>query len=559
MTGMATAALPAQGGVRQTIWRRIVHFIWMFNGYYLRHRRREWRESPDIRHKIQFNIIALWAEAWVVASWLVINGLRYDYLFLPFGITCIIFIAAIIWFDLGRDTSALTSASTIAILAVFWLAMVYMPVLIFNDRGNLSSSIGRFIFNAPFSVPYLLWGWFWIAFIYLISIRMPIWIVRIRYGEVYLVEDRNHLPEGFRLLSRPDPLVDQSIIHQLMQAGVSKSAIEKFLHFNGPRYMRESLTRQLTNPNSPQVQQVLNQLYQQVADQNRIPPPILWVSALDHHRLLWNHSESISVNFTIEELITHDGHSLEIMIYFKCNFDPQKVLNPDFRINLANFYSPGTVADFIASIAEAAARGQARLYFVNLSLDQALTRGTIDDFRRELPELLDGLSFIGIVLNPITVECRPIVPLAVKDAEIEMRRSRADAVKDTAKLQTLVDKIVRQGLSPEMVNRLLFLDQSTTGDYKAFQINSDASVLPLLNSRPPLDPIYSYPLQQQLAEPPNTSDDLIILDQSEPAPQLNPGETVEPLHIPKERRDEQPVRRPRIQSNLGDKRDEDDD
>ncbi len=308
---------------------------------------------------------------------------------------------------------------------------------------------------------------------------MPIWMIKINYGEVYLVEDEGAYPEGFRLISRPNPKVDREVVNTLVAGGIPRDLIETFVRFNGPAYMRRTLADKITSETDLATRRMLQQLFDQAADRARTTPPVLWVSALDNERLLWDRKRSVKVNQVIDQLVTKDGHPVVISLEFSCSFDPEAIRKPEFRLGMSAIRSLGAMENHIRAVMQAGSISAARLYFIGLPLRAALTQGTVEEFRRDFPQLMEGFQGLGIVVNPSSVLCHPVIAPEVQEAETEMLAARARALTDTAKLQALIEKVMLHGVPADLLAGLLFLDQSTSGTTKAFQLSSQADVMPL--------------------------------------------------------------------------------
>lgn len=482
MTMAQPAEIREQTNQFRRFWQWLVERIWLLTGYYVlvKENRDLWRERPDIRRKILINVAYFWGYGWLFASGAIILWWKLNYL-LPFfslALAALVFLA--FYLTYGRTQTALTMAAFVTAVVVFWLLMINMPIFIFSE-GDLSTSPLTIPFagRGGFYVPYTLWGLGWIVFIYFIMLSMPIWMIKINYGEVYLVEDEGAYPEGFRLVSRPNPKVDRVIIDTLVAGGIPRDLIDTFIRFNGPVYMRRTLADKVTSETDLATRRTLQQLFDQAADRARTTPPVLWVSALDNERLLWDRKRSVRVSQVIDQLVTKDGHPVAISLEFSCSFDPESIRKPEFRLSMASVRSLETMDERISSVMKAGAISAARLYFIGLPLRAALTQGTVEEFRRDFPQQMEGFQGLGIVVNPASVLCHPIIAPEVQMAETEMLAARAKALTQTAKLQALIENVMLHGVPPDLLAGLLFLDQSTSGTNKAFQMNSQTDVIPL--------------------------------------------------------------------------------
>jgi hypothetical protein len=484
---MAFVAQPAQVQPPPTRWQQfwqwVIEKIWLLSGHYLlvKKNRDLWRERPDIRRKIMINIGWFWAYGWILASGAILLWWRFNYL-LPFfslGLAAGVFL--FFYLVYGRTQTALTMAAFLSIVVIFWLLMVNIPVFLFGANDVHLSPLALFFADfGGFYAPYMLWGLGWIVFVYFVMLSMPIWMITIHYGEVYLVEDQHTYPDHFRLISRPSPKVDKEVINGLVAGGLPRDLIDTFIRFNGPTYMRKPLADKIGPDADHVTRRMLQLLFEQAADRARTTAPVLWVSALDNERLIWDRKRSVSVNdLIIDQLVTKDGHPIKILLEFSCSFDPESIRKPEFRLGLVNIRSIQQMEDRIRAVISAGAISTARLYFIHLPLRDALTQGAIEDFRGDFPLLMEAFQSLGIVVNSASVLCRPVIDPEVQLAETEYLASRAAALKDTAKLQALIDKVMLHGVPPDLLAGLLFLDQSTTGPNKAFQLKSETDIRPL--------------------------------------------------------------------------------
>ncbi|MBZ0300812.1 MAG: hypothetical protein K8J31_13765, partial [Anaerolineae bacterium] len=319
---MSMVAQPAritpQPNAWQRFWQWLTEKIWLLTGHYVlvKANRRLWRERPDIRRKILINLACFWAYGWVLASGAIILWWRFNYL-LPFfslGLAASIFLFFYLMY--GRTQTALTMAAFVTVVLIFWLFMINVPVFMFGENDvNASPLAALFAGRGGFQLFYLLWGLGWIGFIYVIMLSMPIWMIKINYGEVYLVEDEHAYPETFRLVSRPSPKVDREVIGALVSVGVPRDLIETFVRFNGPAYMRVTLADKVGPETDLVTRRMLQSLFDQAADRARTTPPVLWVSALDNERLIWDRKRSVHLNdLLIDQLVTKDGHPVRIAL-----------------------------------------------------------------------------------------------------------------------------------------------------------------------------------------------------------------------------------------------------
>lgn len=475
--GLAQPVVVQNPGFWQRLLDGFIRVVWLLNGHYVLNPalRSLWRERTDIRRKILINVAFFWGYAWTAGCLLIMSAWNFNFM-LPFvSVFLALAVFGLLYLMFGRNRASLVLAGHILILVVFWLMMINAPIFVLKDL-NRFSLLSLNILNPQLS--YILWGWVWIALVYIIVLFMPIWMVEIQYGDVYLVRDESN--ERFHLDSRAGPRVDREVIEALVAGGIPRDVISTFIRFNGPVYMRTSLLEKVNSDTDLITRRMLQTLFEQVADKSRTPPPILWVSALDDERLLWDRKRSVQIrNLLIDQLMTKDGHPVKIELSFDCSFDPEAIRNPEFRLGLVKIHSTNEMAQRIEDVMKAGAISAARLYFIKLPLRAALTQGTVEDFRRDFPALMSGFQSLGIVVNPNSVLCHPVLDPLVQQAETDMLASRARALSETAKLQALIEKVMLHGVPPDLLAGLLFLDQGTSGANKALQMQSAVGVMPL--------------------------------------------------------------------------------
>lgn len=476
---MAAMAQPVQVSNTWGIWDQMVRGVRLVIGYYLWNKqyRSLWRERPDVRQKILINIAFYWLFAWLLASGFIVQTWEFNFLLPFFSVFTALATFLALYLPHGRNRSALIMSGTVVIVLAFWLVMINVPVAVLRDVERLPWLLGNLMPLNDWG-SYAIWGGLWIGLITLVMMWMPIWMIEIQYGEVFLVHDQS--AEGFHLSSRAGPKVDREVINTLVAAGIPKDVINSFIHYNGPRYMRKVLVERAGPEIDMMTHRMLQTLFEQVADQKRTPPPVLWVSALDRERLLWDCKKSVPVALEIDQLVTKDGHPIKIALEFSCSFNPEAIRAPEFRLGLTNVPSVEAMQNRIETVMKAGAMSVARLYFIHLSLRDALTQGAVEEFRRDFPGLMAGFGAVGITVKPASVNCRPVLDRLIIEAETEMLASRARALAETAKLQALVEKVILHGVPADLLAGLMFVDQSTTGEYKSLQLQSDAGRMALL-------------------------------------------------------------------------------
>ncbi|MBI5668661.1 MAG: hypothetical protein HZC41_11700 [Chloroflexi bacterium] len=357
----------------------------------------------------------------------------------------------LIWLALDqRQTSLWAAGTAVGLFALFVLAVSVFLRPVMNQ-------------------PALLWAW-GTLFIYLIgalALLVPIWHVDIKPGEIFLIEDRQVKPEGFRLEKRPRPKVDPALLDAVRRAGIPPDRLEKFLDYGGPRFMRE----ELINTVRPQELPMLQAFFQQV-DQNQ-PKVTLRAPAVQKFRLVWNRADVIRVGpINIENLITKEGNTVAIELDFASTYSPFDIREPEARLKLAEWESVEAMKHHHAELLAWKARRAAQHYFVDIPLQSALTDGSIKKFCARLEDELQWAKDVfGITVKQEAVQCRPIIPTEVQQAETQMLASRPNAQAETARLQALLEQVFKYQVPPRLLAGLMMADrgvektvQSTLGD-----------------------------------------------------------------------------------------------
>jgi len=206
---------------------------------------------------------------------------------------------------------------------------------------------------------------------------------------------------------------------------------------------------------------------------------------MDNERLIWDLKRTVTSTLVIDQLVTKDGHPVQIELQFTYSFDPESIRKPEFRHSLINIMSMDQMVAVLRDVMEVAATSVARLYFIHLPLRSALTQGSVEDFRRDFPQHMAAFQSLGIVVQPERTQCRPLIAPEVQKAEIEMLASRARALADTARLQALIEKVMLHGVPAELLGGLLMLDPSSgSGPNRVYQLQANADVVTLPEASP---------------------------------------------------------------------------
>lgn len=316
----------------------------------------------------------------------------------------------------------------------------------------------------------LLWAW-GCLFIYIagaIALFVPMWAVDIKPGEIFLIEDKQARPEGFRLEKRPRPKIDPALLDAVKKAGIPADRLDKFLDYGGPQFMREEL---LQTARPPQGQPILQTFFQQV-DKNQ-PKITLLASAVKRFRLVWKSGDIIKVGpLTIESLITKEGNTVAVELDFAGSYNPFDIREPDARLKLMEWESVDAMKQHHAELLAWRSKRSAQHFFVDIPLQSALTDGSIKKFCARLEEDLKWAKDVfGITIKKEGVQCRPIIPTEVKQAETQMMAARPNAQAETARVQALLEQVFKYQVPPKLLAGLMMADrgvektvQSTLGD-----------------------------------------------------------------------------------------------
>ena len=460
MATIATSAdehLTGQPTAWDKFWGNVVELLRIISlGYLLS--KNNWKENPGTRVRILASFALLWAYLWIPVAFAIYHYWRFIFIFPYFCALVIAFVFAMIFLSQGRKRAALNLAFTVSAILLFWFVIVNVPFI---------------LFSGPIEPIYMIiWGIIWIIATTAVMLFLPIWMIIIKPNEIYYYCDPQVEPDGYRLISRPRPLIDPSIYRVLVESPYfTREELDMFIDFNGPTYMRQQLVNKIDVTDMATRQNLL-QLFRQIDHPARKPEAVLWVAAMDKVWLLWNLGDTVWCTVDIRQIITKDGHPVDMTLQFGFSFNPHNIQRPDARMNLGSVASRQALINQLRSKMEIVSGGIAQLYFIDLSLRDALTAGSVRDFGASFVEKMAWTAGDGITIKGSTVQCKPILHREVLDAEISMLASRARALDETARLQALVDKVMMQGVPPQLLAGLLYLDQSTRGDNNTLQVHS---------------------------------------------------------------------------------------
>jgi hypothetical protein len=396
-----------------------------------------WKASPNARSIILFYTVRFWYliwSAWVVLAAIFRLNFQGALLILSVGGGVIGLLA---FASLGQRRAAVA----FFVSDIIWTALIWS----FNYNPWVQSWIAFWAFGSVLLAP-----------LYLISLMLPIWVLEIKQGEVYITVDKTPHSEGFMLKSRPIPRVDADLQAELVNAGVPADYLERFLRFGAPAFMREEVKTKV----KPGSEMLLQRLREQLADPDRWEKPYLIVAAMDQVWLLWDKSKTISVNFDINQVITEGGSPVNIHLQFDFVFDPEVIRSPEFRLSLPKWHSMEALEAVLKKAMEGSARKVLVEFFVHVPLESALTKGSIQKFREVLPgKLVWAKDVLGISVKGDTAQCWPIIHESVQEAETRMIAARAHAQADLARLRVLLDQVILGGVPPKLLAGLMMVDQ----------------------------------------------------------------------------------------------------
>lgn len=431
---------PAQPGLGQSrLWRAAAAVLSL--GMSLRE---SWQERPGRRIAILAGVACYWSLGWLLAviAMLFIPGARL--LFSPLALALTGLFAAGVFVAAGAQMTARRLALAALGLPGVWLLLVSAPLYI---------SDALFLLRYP--LLYLLAGWLLIGALWVVALLLPLWGTLVRYGEVYLVRQpiTTHA-EGFTLHTRPAPVIPSDLAAALRQAGIPAHMLLNFLHFNGPQQVRRLLNEQI----EPGQRHLLTTLYRLVDEQTAAAAP-LWMSALNRVRLFWNTLDNIAVDTTAREVVTSDGHPVDLRLRFVARFDPTIVTDAEFYVALGDCQSRGALRQMLHALLARAAEAVVQQTFIGVTWEAALAEASVEDFRRQFPAQMAWTLNLGISVNPQTVWCSPVFTPRMLDAEEALRASRAEGRTQIARLNALVDRVMKEAVPRELLAAMMFLDQ----------------------------------------------------------------------------------------------------
>lgn len=435
-----TPAQPAQGGPgRSRLWRAALAVLSL--GMSLRE---SWQERPGRRIAILAGVACYWSLGWLlaVAAMLLIPGARP--LFLPLALALTGLFAAGVFAAAGGQATARRLALAALGLPGAWL-LAMAALLYVND--------GLFFLRDPLLC--LLAGWLLIGALWVLALLLPLWGTLVRCGEVYLIRQPITVhAEGFTLHTRPVPTIPPELTAALHQAGIPAHMLLNFLHFNGPQPARRLLNEQV----GPGQQHLLAALYQTVDAQTAAAAP-LWMSALNRVRLFWNTLDNIAMDITVREVVTEGGHPVDLRLRFVARFDPTIVADAEFYVALGDCQSRGALRQMLHALLARAAETVVQQAFIGVAWEAALADASVEDFRHQFLAQMDWTLNLGISVNPRTVQCSPVFTPRMLDAEEALRASRAEGRTQAARLNALVDRVMKEAVPRELLAAMMFLDQ----------------------------------------------------------------------------------------------------
>jgi hypothetical protein len=391
-----------------------------------------WQMVPQSRVKILFYLARFWFFAW--SGWVVLGygegSEPRSWLFVPLVLGIVLTIGIVIFINWRP---ALTFAS----LALSWLVIVW---LVGSESWLVIWSVGSLSLLAVFGV----------------ALFIPMWHLEIRQTYVYLIEDDTPYSEGFALKSRPRPHLDAALQAELLAAGLTPELLDQFLSFGAPKFMYPQLAEKLKTHSEA----LLQRLAEQMADPKNRETTHLYVSAMNRAKLVWDKSKKMSVNLRLDQVITEGGSPVNIQLQFDFIFDPEAIRSPEFRLLLPKWPSMNDLETVLKGAMEGSARKEVKLHFVNMPLDSALTKGSIERFREVLPgKLTWAKDALGIAIRADSVQCSPIIHETVQEAETRMIAARAQAQADLARMKALLDHVILGGVPPKLLAGLMMVDQ----------------------------------------------------------------------------------------------------
>lgn len=413
---------------RQAFWPRLLEA------------RRKYRIDSHYRRVLLYYFAFFWILGW--SAWVLLTA-PLPVFRAPLTLLSFLIVAGallVLYLALDRGKTGLWAVLTALVqFVVFVLAVGVLLRPYFNQAG-------------------LLWAW-GTLFIYLIgaaALFVPLWHVDIKPGEIFLIEDKQVKPEGFRLEKRPRPEVDAALLDAVKRAGVPPDRLDKYLDYGGPAFMQAELR---TKVRSAAGMTTLETFFQQVAA--RQPKVTRRAAAVQKFRLVWNSADKLEVGpLTIDNLITREGNTVAIELDFNGAYNPFDIREPEPRLKLADWESIEAMKAHHAGLLAWKARRVAMHYFVQIPLQSALTDGSIHKFCTILAEQMAwAKDAFGITVKPDGVQCLPIIPKEVQQAETHMLAARPNAQAETARLQALLEQVFKYQVPPKLLAGLMMADR----------------------------------------------------------------------------------------------------
>ncbi len=351
------------------------------------------------------------------------------------------------WSIVEMNKSGLRLAIAAFLTVLLWTFIIWLPAA--------SGSIN-------YSIELLLWGSIWPLCFWVLFLFLPLWPLEIGLREVYYRrpwwEAREE--EEFDLLARDRPQLPQDIVERLEQAGVSSGAIDTFLEFQGSEQAREKLIKEVETP-YPELDSDLQTLSALSSRRVRVASKFKWICPLDEVWLLWDGRNRIKVQAQFEKIMTSSSASFDLALDFRCKFDPLLIENPHFRSKLADW--EGKIEEVIPGILKNVAQNEATLFFVQRSLEEALSDVSVITFRETLLTTFSNLrSNFGATVLGWSMRCTPInISPRIQEAGEKQKTASALAEFETRKVERWIDELLhRRGIPFSELARLLLLDNS---------------------------------------------------------------------------------------------------
>ncbi|NWF69099.1 MAG: hypothetical protein HXY40_08435 [Chloroflexi bacterium] len=297
--------------------------------------------------------------------------------------------------------------------------------------------------------------------LWLLGQNLPVWMMEMRPGKVYLFQHASAMEDDFDLVPCPAPPLDPALMRALIENDFPPPSLNVYVEWGLPDFLRDelyltqvrltwnklsalaaemhmpplrpedlraieighkdfhALLRQYVElaQGAPRLlaleQQFhantdrLRQLFTSAAAVRRRFVPVRWIVPADHWRLLWDNNRFVPVEAVMQDVDTLKNVRLDLTVKCLVTFDAHKLRNPSLRLALRAKTTPDEVAAWIAAFVRDSIVRETHHFFYTMQSRQALETG-VTEFARQLPQLVAGaLATMNVTLHPWSIDCVP--------------------------------------------------------------------------------------------------------------------------------------------------------